>query len=73
MRRILALGIVVLTSVLSQPPALAAEGPVSELQAQPLDPKRVSKYTETRGAAAADSAEIHEIAQPACREQDGRR
>jgi hypothetical protein len=65
MRRILALGIGVLTSLLWQPPALAAEGPVSELlQAQPLDPKRVSKYTEARGAAAATaqkSAKSHSL------------
>ncbi len=53
MRRILAFSVVALASVLAQPPALAAEGPVSELQAQPLDPQRVSKYTESRGATAA--------------------
>ncbi|HKQ12322.1 MAG TPA: choice-of-anchor H family protein [Steroidobacteraceae bacterium] len=52
MRRILAFGVVVLTSLLAQPGAFAAEGRVSELQAQPLDPQRVSKYTEARGATA---------------------
>ena len=52
MRRILAFSIVVLTSVLAQPGAFAAEGRVAELQAQPLDPQRVSKYTEARGATA---------------------
>jgi hypothetical protein len=52
MKHILAFGIVALTSVLAQPPALAAEGRVSELQEAPLDPQRVSKYTGTRGAAA---------------------
>jgi len=52
MRRILAIGIVVLTSVLAQPGAFAAEGRVAELQAQPLDPQRVSKYVEARGASA---------------------
>jgi len=57
MRRILALGIVVLTSVLAQPGAFAAEGRVSELQAQPLDPQRVSKYTEAHGASAAAPAQ----------------
>ena len=51
MKHILAFGIVALTSVLAQPPALAAEGRVSELQEAPLDPQRVSKYTGTRGAA----------------------
>ena len=50
MKHILAFGIVALTSVLAQPPALAAEGRVSELQEAPLDPQRVSKYTGTRGA-----------------------
>jgi hypothetical protein len=50
MRRILAFSVVVLTSLLAQPGAFAAEGRVSELQAQPLDPQRVSKYTEARGA-----------------------
>ena len=50
MRRILAFSIAVLTSVLAQPGAFAAEGRVAELQAQPLDPQRVSKYTEARGA-----------------------
>ena len=53
MKHILAFGIVALTSVLAQPPALAAEGRVSELQEAPLDPQRVSKYTGTRGAAPA--------------------
>ncbi len=57
MRRTLALSIVVLTSVLTQPLAFAAEGRVSELQAQPLDPQRVSQYTEARGAAAASAAQ----------------
>lgn len=64
MRRILALGIGVLTSILAQQPALAAEGPVAELQAQPLDPKRVAKYSGTRGAAAAPaqkSAKTHSM------------
>jgi hypothetical protein len=51
MKHILAFGIVALTSVLAQPPALAAEGRVSELQEAPLDSQRVSKYTGTRGAA----------------------
>jgi len=50
MRRILAFGIVMVTSVLAQAGAYAAEGRVTELQAQPLDPQRVSKYTEERGA-----------------------
>ncbi len=50
MKHILAFGIVALTSLLAQPPALAAEGRVSELQEAPLDPQRVSKYTGTRGA-----------------------
>jgi hypothetical protein len=52
MKHLLAFGIVALTSVFAQPPALAAEGRVSELQEVPLDPQRVSKYTETHGAAA---------------------
>ena len=52
MRRILVFSIAVLTSVLAQPGAFAAEGRVSELQTQPLDPQRVSKYTEARGASA---------------------
>jgi hypothetical protein len=52
MRRILAISIVVLTAVLAQPGAFAAEGRVTQLQAQPLDPQRVSKYTEARGATA---------------------
>jgi hypothetical protein len=52
MRRILAFSIVVLTLVLAQPGAFAAEGRVAELQAQPLDPQRVAKYTEARGATA---------------------
>jgi hypothetical protein len=53
MRRIPAFGIVVLIgSVLVQPVTFAAEGRVAELQAQPLDPQRVSKYTEARGATA---------------------
>jgi hypothetical protein len=52
MRRILAFGVVVLTALLAQPGAFAAEGRVSELQAQPLDPQRVSKYTAARGATA---------------------
>jgi hypothetical protein len=34
------------------PGAFAAEGRVTELQAQPLDPQRVSNYTEARGATA---------------------
>lgn len=54
MKRALALSIVVLTSilaVLAQSPARAAEGRVSELQAQPLDARRVAKYAEARGAA----------------------
>ena len=50
MKHILAFGIVALTSVLAQQPALAAEGRVSELQEAPLDPRRVSKYEGTRGA-----------------------
>ena len=65
MRRTLALGIVVLTSVLTQPLAFAAEGRVSELQTQPLDPQRVSQYTEARGAAAVSaeqkSAKAHSV------------
>ena len=52
MKHILAFGIVALTSVLAQPPALAAEGRVSELQEAPLDPQRISKYTGARGAVA---------------------
>src|SRR5262249_24555613 len=40
MRRILAIGFVVLTSVLAQSGAFAAEGRVTDLQAQPLDPQR---------------------------------
>ena len=52
MKHILASSIVALTSVLAQPPALAAEGRVSELQEAPLDPQRVSKYTGSRGAVA---------------------
>ena len=52
MKHILVFGIVALTSVLAQPPALAAEGRVSELQEAPLDPQRVSKYTGARGAVA---------------------
>jgi hypothetical protein len=51
MKHILAFGIVALTSVLAQPPALAAEGRVSELHEAPLDPQRVAKYTGSRGAA----------------------
>lgn len=51
MKRILASGIVVLTSLLAQPAVDAAEGRVSELQAPPLDASRVSKYAEARGAA----------------------
>jgi len=56
MRRILALGIVALTSVLAQP-AFAAEGRVSELQSQPLDPQRVASYSGTRGATASSAAQ----------------
>jgi hypothetical protein len=52
MRRILAIGSVVLTAVLAQSGAFAAEGRVAELQTQPLDPQRVSEYTEARGATA---------------------
>jgi hypothetical protein len=65
MRRILAFSIVVLASVLAQSGAFAAEGRISELQAQPLDPQRVSKYTEARGASAAapaqKSAKTHSV------------
>jgi hypothetical protein len=64
MRRILAIGIAVVTSVLAQPGADAAEGRVTELQAQPLDPQRVSKYTEARGASAPapqNSAKSHSL------------
>jgi hypothetical protein len=64
MRRILAIGIAVVTSVLSQPGAYGAEGRVTELQAQPLDPQRVSKYTEARGASAPaqqNSAKSHSL------------
>jgi hypothetical protein len=64
MRRILAIGIVVVTSVLAQPAAFAAEGRIADLQAQPLDPQRVSKYTEARGAsapAAEKSAKAHNM------------
>lgn len=64
MRPILAFGIVVLTSVLTQPGAYAAEGRVTELQAQPLDPQRVSKYSEARGASAPvaeKSAKAHSV------------
>jgi hypothetical protein len=50
MKHILAFGIVALTSVLAQPPALAAEGRVSEMVEAPLDPQRVSKYTGERAA-----------------------
>ena len=68
MRRILALGIVALTSVLAQP-AFAAEGRVSELQSQPLDPQRIASYSGTRGAtgsangpsAAQKSAKSHSV------------
>jgi hypothetical protein len=51
MKRILAFGLVVLTSILAQPAARAAEGRVSELQAPPLAANRVAKYSEARGAA----------------------
>jgi hypothetical protein len=64
MRRILAIGIAVVTSVLAQPGAYAAEGRVTELQAQPLDPQRVSKYAEARGATAPapeNSAKSHSL------------
>jgi hypothetical protein len=64
MRRILAFGIVALTTILVQPGAYAAEGRVTDLQAQPLDPQRVSKYTEARGAsapAAQQSAKSHSL------------
>ena len=57
MRRILAFSIFALSSLLAQPGAFAAEGRVSELQAQPLDPQRVSKYTESRGASATAAAQ----------------
>jgi hypothetical protein len=62
MRRILAFSIAVLTSVLAQPEALAAEGRVAELQAQPVAAQRVSKYTGSRGATASlpqKSAKTH--------------
>jgi hypothetical protein len=64
MRRSPAIGIVVLTAVLAQPGAFAAEGRVTQLQAQPLDPQRVSKYTEARGATAPapqKSAKSHSV------------
>jgi hypothetical protein len=64
MRRTLAFGIAILSTVLAQPGAHAAEGRVSELQAQPLDPQRVSKYTEARGATAPapqQSAKSHSL------------
>ena len=64
MRRILASCIVMATTVLAQAGACAAEGRVSELQAQPLDPQRVSKYTEERGATLAapqKSAKSHSV------------
>jgi hypothetical protein len=56
MRRTLALGIVALTSVLAQP-AFAAEGRVSELQGEALDPQRVASYSGTRGAPALSAAQ----------------
>lgn len=56
MKRALILSIVVLTSVLAQPPARAAEGRVSELQAQPLANGRVANYAEARGAAKSSAA-----------------
>ncbi|HKU12798.1 MAG TPA: choice-of-anchor H family protein [Steroidobacteraceae bacterium] len=62
MRRVLALGIVALSSLLAQSPSRAAEGRVSDLQAQPLDPARVSQYGEARGSksATAKSAKQHD-------------
>lgn len=65
MKHILASGIVVLSSLLVQPAVEAAEGRVSDLQAQPLDAARVSKYAEARGAtksaAVAKSAKSHSL------------
>jgi hypothetical protein len=63
MRRVLALGIVALSSMIAQSPLLAAEGRVSDLQAQPLDAARVSQYVEARGALAATpkSAKQHDM------------
>jgi len=64
MSRFLAFGIVMVTAVLAQAGAYAAEGRVTELQAQPLDPQRVSKYTEERGATAPapqESAKSHSL------------
>lgn len=63
MRRVLALTIVALSSVLAQSPARAAEGRVTDLQAQPLDAARVSRYVEARGAVAAapKSAKQHDM------------
>jgi hypothetical protein len=52
MKRILAFGLVVLTSVFAQPAVRAAEGRVFELQAPPLDSGRVANYSEARGATA---------------------
>jgi hypothetical protein len=64
MKRILAFGLVVLTSVLAQPAVRAAEGRVSELQAQPLDSGRVANYSEARGATATSAktaAKMHTV------------
>ena len=65
MKRILALSIVVLSSILAQPAVRAAEGRVSELQAPPLEASRVAKYEGARGVAAASgvtkSAKTHAL------------
>jgi hypothetical protein len=64
MKRILALSLVVLSSLVAQPAVRAAEGRVSDLQAQPLAASRVSKYSEARGAAAPStksSAQKHSV------------
>ncbi len=53
MKRTLALSIVILSSILAQPAARAAEGRVSDLHAPPLDASRIAKYEGARGAGAA--------------------
>jgi hypothetical protein len=58
------LSLVVLSSLVAQPAVRAAEGRVSDLQAQPLAASRVSKYSEARGAAAPStksSAQKHSV------------
>jgi hypothetical protein len=56
MKRILALSIVVVSSIFAQHAVHAAEGRVSELKAAPLDASRVAHYTGVRGAPADSSA-----------------